>query len=352
MVSSKNVLLGRTAAAALLASAISVAPGTVYAVPSVPATPSSDVYTLLAQNPGLAASIPLYTAPQEAGRYTSLTVIGDSYGDWGNALQYNPNSTQVGADGRYGNALNIIDALQYHYALPTSAVTNYAFGGATTGSVNNNPPALQLPGFAQEMQSLVSSGRQFGPSDLITFTTAGVAGGNDVPEGISVAQGTANVVSYINTLVGLGARNFLLDSQAGPGTAALETALLPFANAGVNIDLFDGATLVNDVLASPTSYGFAANATSTDYCTQFGGPNVCNGGGHNNASSQTTAQILAQDQYLFFYAHPTTSLAALIAQDEASLLDGGPNVVPEPSSVGVLGFGLLAAVMTAVRRRC
>ena len=103
-------------------------PQSAWAAPSVATSPAQDVYALLAANPGLAASIPFYSQAQVAGKYSSLTIIGDSYGDQGNALAYNPVSTQVGADGRYGNALNIVDALQYHYALPTSAVTNYAFG--------------------------------------------------------------------------------------------------------------------------------------------------------------------------------------------------------------------------------
>ena len=341
--------LKRLAGRVVMASALGLAPGTVHAVPSVPATPSPDVYTVLTQNPELAASVPIYTQPQVPGRWSSLTVIGDSYGDWGNALQFNPVSSQVGANGRYGNALNIIDALQYHYALPTSAVTNYAFGGATTGSANNNPPALQLPGMAQEMQSLVASGRHFGPNDLITFTTAGVGGGNDTPLGISIAQGTANIAGYISTLVGLGARNILLDNQNQSATASLQAALAPFASQGVTITLFDGGSLVSSILANPTAFGFAADATSTDYCTQFGGTHVCNEGQVNKARTQTTAEILAEDKYLFFYAHPTTSLAGLIAQGEASLLDA--QAVPEPGSLGLLGLGLAAAMATVARRR-
>ncbi len=344
-------ILKRTAGAALLASVVSFAPGTGHAQsgpPSIPAVPPEDVYTILAQNPGLAASVPFYTQPQATGEFSSLTVIGDSYADWGNALQFNPASTQVGADGRYGNALDITDALQYHLGLPTSSVANYAFGGATTGSVNNNPPALMLPGFAQQVQALAASGRQFGPSDLITFTTSGVGGANDAAVGISSAQGTANIVGYVSTLVGLGARNILFNTPSVAATASLQAALAPFEAEGVNIDFFDFGTLVNSILADPTAYGFATNATSTDYCAQFGGPNVCNGGGPNSAALQTTAQILAQDQYLYFYAHPTTALAALIAEGDASVL---AQAVPEPSSLGILGFGLLAIAATAVRRR-
>ena len=336
--------LGMTA---LIASLSGAMPDTAHAIPSVSTAPATDVYAILAQNPGLQASLPFYNAPQVTGQFTSLTVIGDSYGDQGNALRDNPVSSQVGADGRYGNALNIIDALQYHYALPTSSITNYAFGGATTGTLNNNPPALMLPGFSQELDALVASGRRFSSSDLITFTTAGVGGGNDTPLGISVAQGTANIVGYVNTLIGLGARNIVLNA---PTTAALQAALTPFASQGVNIYLFDQGALVSSILANPTAYGFSASATSLDYCSRLGGPNVCNEGGINKARLQTTSEILAEDQYLFFFAHPTTALAAQIAAGDAALIASGATL-PEPGTIGLLASALVAAVGSISLRR-
>ena len=128
--------------------------------------------------------------------------------------------------------------------------------------------------------------------------------------------------------------------------------MAPFASEGVSITLFDGATLVDNILASPTTYGFAADATAVDYCTQLGGTHVCNEGGINKVRTQTVAEIAAEDQYLYFYAYPTTALAGLIAQGEANLLDASAQAVPEPSSLAMLGCGLLAVVATAVRRRC
>ena len=351
-------LCNRTSAVAAVAALLGGLAGGAQAVPAVANPPAQDVTAILAANPGLAASIPIYTAPQEAGKFTSLTVIGDSYADWNNALQYNPVSSQVSATGRYGNALNIIDALQYHYALPTSTVSNYALGGATTGSINNNPPSLNLPGYAQQVQAIVASGRTFTATDLVTITTAGVGGANDIATGITAAQGVANIASYVGTLFGLGARTFLINGEATPGNpalaaaskAALTAALVPYSYLGASIYYFDEAALADAILANPTAYGFAADATATDYCTRFGGTHVCNAGGVNKAQLQTTAQILVQDQYLYFYTHPTSSYAALLAQGDAALLDGAPNVVPEPSSVALLGFGLLG-LSVFLRRR-
>lgn len=343
----------RAVGSVLVACALGAAPGPLRAQsgpPSVPAVPAPDVYTVLAQNPGLAASLPVYSEPQVTGKYSSLTVIGDSYGDWGNALRFNPVSTQVGANGRYGNALNITDALQYHYALPTGAVANYAFGGASTGSANNNPPELQLPGFAQQVRALVDSGRRFGSGDLITLTTAGVGGGNDTPLGISVAQGTANVVGYMDTLVGLGGSEFLLNVPDASVEASLQTALAPFVDQGVAIKYFNFGELVGGILANPTAYGFAPDATAVDYCTRLGGIHECNEGGINKVRTQTTAEIFDQNRYLYFYAHPTTSLAAWIAQGDVRLLDAPARAVPEPGSLGILGLGLVGIAATAVGR--
>ena len=100
-------------------------------------------------------------------------------------------------------------------------------------------------------------------------------------------------------------------------------------------------------MANPAAYGFAANATATDYCTQYGATHVCNGGGANKVSAQTTAQILSEGQHLYIYAHPTTALAGLMAEGDASVL-----AVPEPSSLGLLGLDLLAIAAITIKRRC
>ena len=310
----------------------------------VAAVPNPDIYTLLGRLPAVAA-LPAYQS-RTTGQYTHLTVIGDSYADWGNAYNgvtnYN-HSSLVGADGRYGNGANIIDAMQYRLGLATSAVTNYAWGGATTGSVNNNNPALMLPGMAQEMQVLQASGQHFGISDLIEFTTASPGGGNDAMSSvggvgaISVAQGVINLTGYVQTFMNLGARNFVFTDTSG--LTQLETGLVPFANAGARIFMFDQGTLVNNIKANPGLYGFTM---TTEYCSQYGGPGNCNGGAANSTALQTNAQILAEDQSTTIYQHPTAAFAGLMAQYQTNLVNA-PSSIAAQSEIGQMNASAFSA---------
>ncbi len=340
-------LLKRTTAMSVIACAMGFLPEVAHAQTGplpVAAVPNPDIYTLLGRLPALGA-LPAYQS-QVTGQYTHLTVIGDSYADWGNAYNGVTNfnhSSLVGADGRYGNGANIIDAMQYRLGLATSAVTNYAWGGATTGSVNNNNPAFLLPGEAQEMQVLQTSGQRFGISDLIEFTTASPGGGNDAMSSvggvgaISVAQGVVNMTGYVQTFVNFGARNFVFTSTGN--LVPLETALVPFANAGARIFMFDQGTLTNNVHANPGLYGFTL---TSEYCSQYGGPGNCNGGAANSTALQTNAQILAEDQSTTIYQHPTAAFAGLMAQYQTNLVNG-PSSIAAQSELGQMNAAAFSA---------
>ena len=59
--------------------------------------------------------------------------------------------------------------------------------------------------------------------------------------------------------------------------------------------IFLRRTVATAAFAVLTAYGFAATATSLDYCSRLGGPNVCNEGGINKVRVQTTAEILVDN---------------------------------------------------------
>ncbi len=253
----------------------------------VAVVPSPDVYAYIQQNPFVGA----FFGQQVTGQYKSLTVFGDSYADWGNALRA---GSVVPPTGRYSNGLSMGDALQFHYGLPTSSVSNYAVGGAksdTTNIASFFNPASQpvLPGTQAEIQTFIANGGHFGKADLVDITTAG---GNDsvpilfggfTPAAITglAQQVTSNVVNDVQSLVNVGARNITILSPGdisylpiGAGNTAIhsydlqvfqieQAALAPLAHSGVRIFFFDLGTLAQRVAANPTLYGFTAATVAT-----------------------------------------------------------------------------------------
>ena len=308
-------------------------------------TPAQDVYSYLAQYSAL-SSLPLYSSPQVTGQYTRMTVIGDSWADWGNARNHlqpivpGYNSSLVGANGRYGNALNIIDAVQYHYGIATSAVANYAVGGATSGTLNNNVLALNLPGMVYEVQQVVASGARFGWSDMINITSLGGNDGQISQYGVIItpAQTAANQAANVSTLMALGARNFTMTNA---GNLLLnQQAFVPLAQAGARIFLLDVSTLQARIAANPGLYGFTK---SGEYCTYLGGTGgscATPPGGNKTQPAPTNASLQAQDAYTMIYQHPTSSMAALIAQYEVNQADGPAtiNAQSELAQIGAQAF--------------
>ena len=95
--------------------------------------------------------------------FTSIRAFGDSYADTGNALaiaaqQFGVNSANykffVGRypTGRLSGGTNYVDTVSSLLSLP---VTNYAIGGATTGTTNVT--VASFPGFSQEIAGFAAS---------------------------------------------------------------------------------------------------------------------------------------------------------------------------------------------------
>ncbi|WP_054161637.1 SGNH/GDSL hydrolase family protein [Rhodopseudomonas sp. AAP120] len=196
----KQAVLGCMIAAAGLVGAASSAAAQVYTPIAV--VPNPDVYAYFQQNAGVQSLF----GPQVTGQFTSLTVFGDSYADWGNAKRAQGG---VGTStGRFSAGLSMGDAFQYHYGLATSSVANYAVGGAQSGETNVAGPTL--PGTGSEIRTFLANGGRFGARDLVNITTAG---GNDgVPilfnpfitqaqMNAAAAQTNANIVGGVQQLV-------------------------------------------------------------------------------------------------------------------------------------------------------
>ena len=303
-------------------------------------TPVPDVYVAVSLHPEL---LPLFGIPV-VGQFRTLTVIGDSFADFGNALRAFTNpitgavllnpatgipvvgpSTETG---RFGNYLNSIDALQYRFAIPTSNVTNYAVGGAGNGTINAVAPGF-LPGIPQQIDALVASGRRFGAYDLVAYTTTG---GNDALVGVPAAISTANLVNNVQRLISLGARTLVLTGTGSEEYNLSQRAgLTRFANSGTRLFFLDLVALGRQVSANPAAYGFT-NVTTICRPTPL--------------STPCAPTIATQNQFLMWDGvHLTTSGNAYIGAYEA-------NQVNAPSTVAAQAeLGQIAGASFAIRIR-
>ena len=331
--------------------------------------------------------------PAQAGLIdlTSLFVFGDSLLDGGNSglrtQQYTNNPNIVFPpppyyNGQYSNGPVAVQYLWNRYNpgnpggfTPSLAGgTNYAIGGATTGSasfnsVNDSVPDLLQPAFANysnawQLQTFAAQQPSFNPATslfvvwlfpndifysgatgMLPGVVPGSPGGTDL-----ISNGIANILTTIGTLAQAGAEHFLVPNMADLGlTPAFagtpEAPSLSFLTGAFNSNLAAQLTALDAMLAAeivqfdtngsfariradPLAYGFD---NTTDSCVANLANGLCNPGNW--------------DRWLFWDGvHPTTHTHQVLASQFAM-------AVPEPSSVASLIIALIALfVMTAVAR--
>ncbi|MGB8400696.1 autotransporter domain-containing protein [Bradyrhizobium sp.] len=210
--------------------------------------------------------------------FTTIQAFGDSYADTGNLF------TIIGPSpayptGRFSGGTNFVDTTSLLLGIPQN---NFAIGGAQTGSTNTVAPGI--PGFAQEWQGFIASGKRIAASDLVEISI----GGNDarayyqagntlagVPAAATVSANQA--LAGINALVGAGARNLVFttgdvsqlpEAVGNPNAAVgsaysqaynaqMQAALAGIARSGVRVELVDVALIGNLIKANPSRYGVA-----------------------------------------------------------------------------------------------
>ena len=256
--------------------------------------------------------------PAAAQTYSRLFVLGDSLSDDGNlykaVFHLYPQSPPYYM-GRFSNGPVWVENLAPKLGFAFNGATDYAYGGAQTGSAND---AAGLPGMKQQLTSLLKTYPTGDPAALYVVWGGAndyLAGGTDTTTPVN------NLTGYVRSLAATGARNFavpnLPDLGQTPGyrntaTAASLTqrALAHNANLAAalqtlrtqlptcNILLFDVYAEFNRILANPAAYGFT---NTTDQAMQATGANP--------------------DTYLFWdTVHPTAAAHRLIAADAYALL--------------------------------
>jgi phospholipase/lecithinase/hemolysin len=299
---------------------------------------------------GLIMAASLVPVKAMAATFSQLVVYGDSLSDLGRAAAATsslPAESKLPAyadgGGRFSNGSIWVEYLATGLGVAANSNTNFAIGGATTGTVNIGQPLS--PSFIG-IQTQVANNSIGDPAALYVIW----GGANDYIFGgiTNPATPVGNLTGEINTLISRGATNILIPNLPNLGdlpstrnlgstaiglnnltalhNAGLATAInnLSSANPTVNLRLLDVNSLVDRVAANPSSLGFT---NVTDGCLLV------------NCTTPTDRS----NSFLFWDdLHPTTTAHQLIG--DLAFQTVSPTAVPEPMTL----IGSLMAFSSAL----
>ncbi|WP_298909395.1 SGNH/GDSL hydrolase family protein [uncultured Nostoc sp.] len=264
---------------------------------------------------------------------TEVYVFGDSLSDTGMVFRatggmYPPNPTYY--QGRYSNGRVWIEYLAESLHLSSKQTNNFAYGGATTGSVGNS----YVPSLLNQVQSFTQTHQKTNSDALYVLW----AGANDYLQGVSSATvPVKNLTIAINSLTDVGAKKILVGNLPDLGqlpatrtsTNSVNLSTLTQAhNQGLRRSLkilsqqhsdleivqLDANALYRDAIANPAAFNFT-NVTTP--C--LSGSDTCSN----------------PDQFLFWDGiHPTAAAHRIIGKtafstiQEAGMINPGLIMVP------------------------
>ncbi|MEH2143063.1 SGNH/GDSL hydrolase family protein [Nostoc sp.] len=264
---------------------------------------------------------------------TELYVFGDSLSDTGMVFRatggmYPPNPTYY--QGRYSNGRVWIEYLAESLHLSSKQTNNFAYGGATTGSVGNS----YVPSLLNQVQSFTQTHQKTNSDALFVLW----AGANDYLQGVSTATvPVKNLTTAINSLTDVGAKKILVgnlpDLGQLPATRTSTNSvnlsgltqahnqglrrslkILSQQHSDLEIVVLDANALYRDAIANPAAFNFT-NVTTP--C--LSGSSICSN----------------PDQFLFWDGiHPTSAAHRIIGEtafstiQEAGMINPGLIMVP------------------------
>ena len=252
----------------------------------------------------------VFTIPAaEASPYTSMVVFGDSLSDSGNNSAVLGNNggpvtgnTYVPTNGPYTTgvysngpvwASDVASALGLTLTPSQLGGTNFAYGGATTGTPGPGPGGFPFSLVTQANQYLASTGNVASPTSLyviegggnnVRAALAAIAGGAQIGPTVAAtaAAYAANIGAIVNGLQAAGATHIVVWDTPnagtapatlanGPAVAALATGIAASMNAAlaaqlfgeVGVSTFDIFGLGTAISLNPGAFGFA---NATDAC--------------------------------------------------------------------------------------